>query len=225
VQGEDMLLFVDLSRTAVERHPGMLEFVKAGVAPILGDSKVLVPEEWFQEGHGIIGGKKDSTRLWIPQHASDGKVYIWTPPPIITDVAREECAKAIHKRTDAYHIFLIPHLYPPLWTRLLYKVSDFMFHLPPGSPHWPSSMHEPLFIGISFPLLHRNPWSLRRTPLLVELERRLRQVLHAGEEDGGDILRKLLRTSRQLAIVPEGVARRMLQMSGAGEVPNQENSG
>ena len=86
-------------------------------------------------------------------------------------------------------------------------------------------MHEPLFIGISFPLLHRNPWSLRRTPLLVELERQLRQVLRAGEEDGGDILRKLLRTLRQLASVPEGVARRMLRMSGAGEVPDQQNSG
>ena len=61
-------------------------------------------------------------------------------------------------------------------------------------------------------------------PLLVELERQLRQVLCAGEEDGGHILRKLLRTSRQLASVPEGVARRMLRMSGTGQVPDQENS-
>jgi len=59
----------------------------------------------------------------------------------------------------------------------------------------------------------------------VELEWQLRQVLRADEEDGGDILRKLLRTSRQLASVPEGVARQMLRMSGAGEVPDQENSG
>ena len=83
----------------------MLEFVKAWVAPILGDSKVLVPKEWFHEGHGIVGSKKDSTGLWIPQHASDGKVYIWSPPPIIADVALEECARAIHKRTDAYTSF------------------------------------------------------------------------------------------------------------------------
>jgi hypothetical protein len=225
VRGEDMLSFVDLSRTATERHPGVLDFVKSWVTPILGDCTVLVPKEWFREGHGIVGGKKDSTGLWIPQHAGNGKVYVWTPPPVIADVALEECAKAIHKRTDAYHIFLIPRLYSPLWMRLLYKVSDFVFQLPPASPHWPSSMHEPLFIGISFPLLHRNPWSLRRTPLLVELERQLRQVLRAGEEDGGHILRKLLRTSRQLASVPEDVARRMLRMSGAGEVPDQENSG
>jgi len=44
VWGEDMLSFVDLSRTAVERHPGVLEFVKSWVAPILGESTVLVPD-------------------------------------------------------------------------------------------------------------------------------------------------------------------------------------
>ena len=47
-------------------------------------------------------------------------------------------------------------------------------------------------------------------PLLVELERQLCQLLRAGEEDGGNILRKLLQTSWQLVSVPEGVARRML---------------
>jgi hypothetical protein len=93
----------------------VLEFVKSWVSPILGESKVLEPEEWFQEGHGIISGEKDSSGLWIPQHAGDGKVYIWTLPPVITNVTLEECAKAIHKPTDAYHVFLIPRLYSPLW--------------------------------------------------------------------------------------------------------------
>jgi len=62
-------------------------------------------------------------------------------------------------------------------------------------------------------------------PLLVDLERQLRQVLRTGEEVGGDILRKLLQTSRQVASVLEGVARRMLRMYGSGKVPDQENSG
>ena len=114
VRGEDMLSFVDLSHMAIEQHPGVLEFVRSWVGPILGDSTALLPEEWFREGHGIVGGMKDSTGLWMPQHTNDGKVYIWSPPPIIADVTLEECAKAIHKRTYAYHIFLIPHLYSPL---------------------------------------------------------------------------------------------------------------
>jgi hypothetical protein len=166
VRGEDMLSFVDLSRTAIERHPDVLNFVKSWVEPVLGESKILSSsEEWFQEGHRITGGKRESRGIWIPCHAADGKAYIWSPPPVITDVALEECAKAIHKRTDAYHIFLIPQLYSSLWMQMFYKLSDFVFKLPPGSRHWPSSMHEPLFVGISLPLLTRNPWSLRRMPL------------------------------------------------------------
>jgi hypothetical protein len=102
---------------------------------------------------------------------------------------------------------------------MLYKVSDFVFKLPPGSQHWPLSMHNPLFIGISLPLLTRNPWSLRRTPLLVELERQLHQVLGTGTEDGGDILRKLLQTLRQLASMLESVAHKMLRCLGQGKFP------
>jgi hypothetical protein len=157
VRGEDMLSFVDLSRTAIERHPDVLDFVKSWVEPALGESKVLSSKEWFQEGHGITGGKRESRGIWIPHHAADGKAYIWLPLPVIVDIALEECAKAIHKRTDAYHVFLIPRLYSPLWMRMFYKLSDFVFKLPPGSRHWPSSMHEPLFVGISLPLLTRNP--------------------------------------------------------------------
>jgi hypothetical protein len=108
MRGEDMLSFVDLSRTAIKRHPKVLDFVKSWVSPVLGESKVLSPEEWFQEGHGIIGGKKDPSGTWILCHVKNGRIYIWTPPPVIADVTLEECAKAIHKRTDAYHIFLIP---------------------------------------------------------------------------------------------------------------------
>jgi hypothetical protein len=62
-------------------------------------------------------------------------------------------------------------------------------------------------------------------PLLVDLERQLRQVLGSREEDGGDILRKLLQTPRQMACVLENVARRMLQMPGSRKISGKENSG
>jgi len=58
-RGEDMLSFIDLSRSAIERQPTTLDFVKSWLDPIVGESKLLTPEEWFQEGHGIIGGDKD----------------------------------------------------------------------------------------------------------------------------------------------------------------------
>jgi hypothetical protein len=108
VKGEDMLSFIDLLRLAIERHPGLLKFVYSWVEPELGESRVLSAKKWFQEGHGIIGGTRDSSGIWTPQHATDRKAYIWAPPPIIADIALKECAKAIHKRTDTYHLFLIP---------------------------------------------------------------------------------------------------------------------
>jgi hypothetical protein len=101
---------VDLSKTAIEHHQGVLNFVRTWLDPSVGRSKLLSAKEWFIEGHGIIGGEKDPSGTRISRHAKNGKVFI---PPIVADVALEECSKAIHKRTDAYHVFLIPRLYPP----------------------------------------------------------------------------------------------------------------
>jgi hypothetical protein len=136
------------------------------VEPVCGELKVLGPEEWFVEGHGIIGGMKDSHGIWIPTHAKNGKAYIWSPTPVIADDALEECLKAVHKRTDAFHIFVIPRLFSPQWMQLLYKLADLVFHIPPGSPHWPCTMHEPLFVGIALPLLNRNPCTLTKSAVV-----------------------------------------------------------
>ena len=51
----------------------------------------------------------------------------------------------------------------------------------------------------------------------------MREVQATGESNGGDILRKLLRTPRRLAGVPEGMARKVLRLSGGGEVPDKAN--
>ena len=61
--------------------------------------------------------------------------------------------------------------------------------------------------------------------LLEELDRQLHQVLSSGKDDGEDILRKLLQTSRQVASVSEHVARRMLRMLGSREISGEEDSG
>jgi hypothetical protein len=74
------------------------------------------------------------------------------------------------------------------------------------------------------PPLVANPWTLRGTPLLVGLERELHQVLRSGEEDGGDLLRKLLRTPRQLTSVSERVARQLLRLPGTGQVSTEKGA-
>jgi hypothetical protein len=55
--GEDMLSFVDLAKSAFKRSPKLLDWIQSwcldsGIQP-------LKPEDWFERGHGIVGGKKD----------------------------------------------------------------------------------------------------------------------------------------------------------------------
>lgn len=223
--GRDMLAFVPLAEGATMRQPKLIEYVQEWVGAALHTkANILKVEEWFQEGHGISGGEKGAHGVWIPRHAPNGRVYLWTPPPVIADVALEECMKAIHKRTDAFHIFLIPRLFSPAWLRLFYKFADFMFVIPVGSPLWPHNMHEPLFVGISLPFIRCRPWSLRGTPLLVELAGRLREVFKSGEGDGRNILCQLLRIPGRLGSMSDDMARQVLRVPGEGPVPHEDPS-
>ena len=185
-----MLLFVDLSLSAIQQFPRVLDYIQSWLAPVVGEGKLLKEEEWFIKGHGIEGGSKDAHGIWIPRHAKNGRVYIWSPPPVIADLALEECMKAIHKRTDAIHVFMIPRLYSTLWSHMFYKVSYFVSHLVHGIGQNPCTNLSSL--AFLFPLFSRSIWTLQRMPLLVGLERKLRQVLSTGETDGRYILCKLL---------------------------------
>ena len=217
LSGKDMLSYIDISKTALERQPELTAYVESW-----SDQYMfwLSPTDWFNKGHGMRGGGPNSDGIWIPTHEPNGRIYVWTPPPSIADVALEEALKATHKRSDAFHVFLIPRLCTTRWLRMFYKLCDFTFALSVQSPHWPSAMHEPLFVGISLPLCRYPPWTLRGTPLLVDMERQLREVLRAGKGDGRDILRELLRTPGRLSSVPEHVARGVLRMPGNGQVPD-----
>ncbi len=116
MSGKNMLHFVPLVQSARERQPILVGFLQECVGQALQCKiKVLKVEEWFQEGHGIIGGYKVSHGVWIPRHAKNGRVYFWAPLPVVADVALEECLKTVQKRMDTYHIFLIPRLLAPAW--------------------------------------------------------------------------------------------------------------
>ena len=221
--GRDMLDYVDIAQSAAGRHPSLVSFIRewTGVQSLVP----LREHEWFNVGHGVIGGALDAHGIWMPVHAPNGRTYWWDPPPVIANVALEEALKARHKRTDATHIFTIPQLCSPTWSRLFYKLSDFVFKLPPGSTHWPLALHEPLFVGISLPLVRHYPWSLRGTPLLVDMDRRLRRMQETGESDGRDLLRELLRVPGRISRVSEGVARGLLLMPRDRKVSNVPSGG
>ena len=206
-----MLSFIDIAWGVLDCQPGLVHYLQDCVNQALNQRMIILEiGNWSDRGHGILGGSKDQHGVWIPNHAENGRVYLWTPPPVIADVALEECMKATHKRSDAFHTFLIPRLFSPSWIRLFYKLSDFVFTILVGSPLWPCNIHEPLVIGISLPFIRCNPWSLRRTPLLVGLERQLRKVFKSGNWDGRDILCKLLQILGRVGTMQDDMACKLL---------------
>ena len=58
--GKDMLSFGDLSLSAIQRFPKVLDYIQSSLAPVVREGKLLKEEEWFVEGHGIEGGSKDA---------------------------------------------------------------------------------------------------------------------------------------------------------------------
>ena len=221
--GTDMLYFVDLGKTAIQRHPPLLDWIRDWTGR--KDLKPLIPEGWFEEGHGISGGTPDRNGVWMPTHVPKHKLFLWVPPPAAAEVALEELCKARHKRTDTFHVLAIPRLVSTRWRRLFNKVCDFTFVASPGVSFWPTNMFEPLWVGIVLPFTHHRPWCLKRAPLLVELGRDLRSVLASREENARDILRKLLQLPARLDPLSERVARRVLHMPGTRRVSNDGNHG
>ena len=168
----------------------------------------------------MTGGALDRNKVWIPTHGPANKLFLWAPQPAVADAALEELLKARHKRSDTFHVVVLPRLMTPRWRRLFNKACDFSFVVPPETSFWPANMFEPLWVGILLPFVQHRPWCLKRTPLLVELGSSLRGMLPSREEDAGNLLRELLRLPRRLAPLSERVARGVLQLPGEGIVPN-----
>ena len=210
--GNDMLSYIDLDKSAIERSPDLLPWIRSWC----GHKSInpLTPAEWFQEGHGIIGGHLDKHGVWMPDHERSNQMHLWAPAPAVADAMLEELLKARHKRTDTYHIVVIPRLMAPRWRRLFHKASDLFFSIDPGNAFWPSNMFEPLFVGIIFPFVRHRPWCLKRAPIMVEMGRDLRQMCKEGDFAPGCLLRKLLKLPRRLARVSPSVALGVLHMSG-----------
>ena len=221
--GKDMLSFVDLAKSAYERHPPLLDWIRQWTG--LADLKPLTPEEWFVEGHGVVGGTKDRHGVWIPDHCPKGRTFLWLPPPAAADAMLEELLKSRHKRTDLYHVVAIPRLWLPKWRRLFNKACDFTFEIPAHPSFWPVSMFEPLWVGIILPFTHHRPWSFGRAPVLVDMGIRLRPLLQTSEALSGDLLRKLWKLPQRISRLPERVARGVLHGPKQWDVSCKEDSG
>ena len=47
-----------------------------------------------EEGYAIDGGSLDHNNIWMPLYGKGGRMFLWSPPPSIADVAWEEVLKA-----------------------------------------------------------------------------------------------------------------------------------
>ncbi len=120
-------------------------------------------------------------------HEVAEEIHLWSSLPAVADAALKELLKAQNKRTDTFHVLLIPRLMTPRWHRLFNKACDFLFVISPGSSFWSVKIYELLWFGIVLPFTKHRPWCLRRAPLLVEIGRSLHEVLETCEADHGII--------------------------------------
>ena len=168
MSGASPLEFVALHQSALERSPNLEAWLFSWMP---NNSKSLTPEGWFSDGHG------------------DGP-YIWSPPPAAVDYALDQLCIARHKNPLVFHVVVVPRLFTSRWRKQLIKLSDYVFTFPFIFPLWDKSYHEPLILGLIYPLYPRYPWQFRRTKLVGDLDREMRGMLSGDLGGWGDILRK-----------------------------------
>lgn len=172
--GRDMLQYVPLHLTALDRQPSILDWLKEWKPG--GSVTVLNTDQWFDQGHGVSSGTLGFHRVWLPAESEDDW-FVWHPAPSLGDIAMDELAESRHKRPNLSHIVLLPRLMTFAWRRRLTKTCDLVFEIPPGCcPFWPDCEHEPLIVGLTLRFSAVRAWQARFHAGILELERELWRV-------------------------------------------------
>ncbi len=199
--GDSMSSFIPLHLSAFERSPSLLAWVQTWVpSPAIAP---LTPVEWFSTGHGISGGNHDTDGAWIPCLAST-TWFLWAPAPGAAEAAVDQLAISRHKRPHLNHVFLCPRLLTSTWRKKLFRTADLVLELHAGCySHWPTHMHEPLLLGLTFHFIQHPPWQLRNTPRLLELGGQVQRLWKSSESDVGSLLFQLCNLPNVLEGMPE----------------------
>ena len=208
MSGTAMASFIPLNETALERSPALKTWIESWAS---GNLEFLEPKDWFVRGHDIVEGEFETNVDGFKWPTYRKGTFVWTPPPAAAETMLEEVRKARHRRTQSTHLILIPRLMTPMWQKHLRKVSDIVLSVPAGHPAWPVSMHEPLTIGIVFPFIRYRPWRLCRAPILLDLERKLREVWKTNASSEGPLLFELWSLPRQLGGLSQKLVWKLLR--------------
>ena len=209
MKGVSMLQFVPLHKGAFEVSPPLLKWISSWAIDMGNEVEVLDPEGWFVRGHDVVGGSTNCDGVWIPSYRKG--TMLWAPPPAAARQAVEELRQARHKRQDSFHVFVCPRLMYDEWRKHQFKAADMILEMRAGvSDIWPKEMHETLIICFYFPYLNRNPWELKRTRLLVELEGQMSQLLKSDHAAAGRLLSKILLQAKGMDALPLRKLRKLL---------------
>ena len=216
MRGTEMSSFIPLNESALERSSTLKHWIESWAT---GDLEFLSPKDWFLRGHDIVEGNFETNVDGFNWPLYRKGTFVWSPPPAAAETMLEEVRKARHRRTESTHLIVIPRLMTPTWQKHLRKVSDIVLSVPAGHPAWPANMHEPLTLGIVFPFIRHRPWRLYRSPVLLDLERKLREVWKAQSSAEGPLLCELWSLPRQLANLSQKLVWKLLRGLSGIEVP------
>jgi hypothetical protein len=171
--GYDLKLFLPLGKSAFDVAQ---ECLRPWIKGWMGSNYVepLTPEGWFWDGH-------------MPGF------HLWTPPPAAALIALKQLSRARHKRPyDSTHVVIIPRiLYWEEWQSRFEKEMDIWFVMHSGEA-WPHFAHEPLLVGLSFPMRRSYPWLLRlHSEKVVGIGRALSALSKTSHFRVGNYLREL----------------------------------
>jgi hypothetical protein len=203
-QGLSLSWVVNLHFSALEQNPEVLDWIRSWTGVL--NLEVLSPEGWYTNGH------------------KQGN-FLWNPPPASADAAVEQLYEDVHKRPQCTHVFIAAFMMTNRWRKQMLKATDLKFFLKPECHIWDSSYHEPLGLFINLPLFRHEPWSMRYTDPVVELESSLRSIPCNDILQKGNILSRFLEQVRKLDAMPEGVVRLVLQGPEREKVPYQTTEG
>jgi hypothetical protein len=105
------------------------------------------------------------------------------------------------------------------------KATDLKLFLKPECHIWDSSYHKPLGLCIYLPLCRNEPWRMRYTAPVVELESSFQSMPCNDLLQKGNLLCKILEQARKLDAIPEGVVSGVLQGPERDQVPYQTTEG
>ena len=195
--GMSVLKFIPIHLSAAERSPGVLDWIKDVWDVSLGTLHHMTNEDWFD-------------KIMEPGN------FLWMVAPGAGEAAVEQLCAHIHGRPESQHLFVIPRLCTCHWRKQLLKACDVVLTIQPKFEFWSTNMHEPLLVGVCFPLLppesRYKPWKFKHTKFVDGFRTTLHGMQTTSQQVDWNILRQFLLRARSVYSLSDGLARELLQV-------------